>query len=195
MNVARLSVLATAVAALSGAAISWSEPPDPRPGDHKFPISIAAAEAKATEIFDQIDADDSGTISSAEFAAADMPMHHGGPEAAHRFRHHRWADAAPGPDGARGAEHEAAYFQALDSDGNGQLSPEEFSREHRQAVRKSLMRSRAFEHMDADHNGELSRSEFPARIARLKELDADGNGEVSRDELRDGMRARHQEGS
>jgi len=192
MHTVKLSVLAAAVLAIGGAAVALSQPPDAPHGDWKFPISIADAEAKAAEAFSRIDADASGTISKAEFAAADMPMDHDGP----RPRHHprgRYAD--DDASGMHSEEHEAEYFQALDTDGNGQLSPAEFSREHRHEVHRSLMKSHAFEHMDTDHDGELSKSEFPGRLARLKELDADGNGEVTRDELRDGMRARHQQGS
>ena len=70
---------------------------------------------------------------------------------------------------------------------------DEFDHERQIAVRESLMKARVFDHLDADANGVLSQSEFPAHAARLRGLDVDGNGEVSRDELRDGMRARHQQ--
>ena len=151
---------------------------------------------KAAEVFARIDTDANGEITGAEFAAAELPREHAGPRS-HR-RHHRWGgDFSSQSDGSdpvgRRAEHEAALFEALDTDGDGQLSPAEFDREHQREVRLSLMKTRVFEHLDTDADGVLPHDEFPGRLARLKDLDANGNGEVSRDELRDGMRARHQQ--
>ncbi|MDH3643002.1 MAG: EF-hand domain-containing protein [Gammaproteobacteria bacterium] len=198
MKTLKLALLTTATLGLVAATVSWSHGPDTQGGDRrghgKFPVSIAAAEAKAQEAFARIDGDSNAEISRAEFDAADLPRHRGPGMRRHAMhgghKHDADADAA---HAASGDENQAEFFAALDSDGDGQLSPAEFDRDHRRKVRKSLMKSRAFDHLDADANGVLSASEFPGRrLQHLKSLDADNNGEVSRDELRDGMRARHQ---
>ncbi|MCZ6710707.1 MAG: EF-hand domain-containing protein [Gammaproteobacteria bacterium] len=216
MNALRLSLAATAVTGLVVAGIAMSNPGDSQngdpghadshhhdrhargshPGSMQFPISIADAEAKAAEVFANVDVNGDGEITQDEFAAAEMPKDHPGPWARRFFKqagkhqsnreHH---DDTTRDE--RRAEHEAEFFEALDSDGNGELSAEEFDREHQHEVRRSMMKTRAFAHLDADANGVLSNAEFPGRASRLRDLDVDGNGEVSRDELRDGMRARH----
>jgi Ca2+-binding EF-hand superfamily protein len=194
MNTLKLALLTTATLGLVAATLSWSHGPDAQRGDHrghgKFPVSIAAAEAKVQEAFARIDGDGNEEISRAEFDAADLPGHRG--PGMRKHGHHKHGAGADTAHAAPGDENEAGFFAALDSDGDGQLSPAEFDRDHRREVRKSLMKSRRFDHLDADANGVLSASEFPGRrLQHLKSLDADDNGEVSRDELRDGMRARH----
>lgn len=200
MNKLKLSLLGTAAAGIVAAGVAWSHAHD-RAGGPEFPISIAEAEVRAQEAFARVDADGNGEISSAEFVAAEMPRDHRRPwgkNAGHRRSgmhgdgSRKGAHAMQGEDREeRNAEREAEFFEALDTDGNGQLSAAEFDRDHRVEVRKSLMKARAFAHLDSDANGVLSTSEFPGHLQRLKAMDADGNGEVSRDELRDGMRARH----
>ncbi len=211
MNALKLSLAAATATGLIVAGVSWSEPDDSRhrgphhwgahhrdshPGQMEFPISIADAEAKAADLFARVDTNGNGEITSAEFAAAEMPKDHKQPWALGHFRHaaKRRAMHDHHDDAARGerrAEHEAAFFEALDTDGNGQLSAAEFDRDHQREVRKSLMKARIFQHLDTDANGVLNKGEFSPHSARLRELDVDDDGEVSRDELRDGVRARH----
>jgi Ca2+-binding EF-hand superfamily protein len=197
MKLLKLSLAAAAVAGLAVAGVSWSQMAEHQhPGDWKFPIVIADAEARGAEIFARTDTDDNEEISSAEFAAAEMPRDHAR-HGARRHAGHRGKGAGPhghGDHAARSADRdafEAELFAALDSNGDGQLSAEEFAHDRQREARRSLMKARAFAHLDADADGVLRRDEFPGRLARLKDLDADGNGEVSRDELRDGIRAPH----
>ncbi len=202
MTLAKLPLLGLAVSVLLATGTSWSHPPDADGWDREFPISISEAEAKLIEIFNRADNDGNGTISTAEFAAAEMPRSdHHRPDMGKRMRRHdayraemhrgTWSGGDEEGHTERRAEHEAAFFEALDSDGDGKLSMAEFDRDHQRDVKKSLMKSRAFEHMDSDGDGVLTMDEFSGRLARLQDLDVDGNGEVSRGELRDGMRARH----
>jgi Ca2+-binding EF-hand superfamily protein len=203
MNILKLVLASATVAGLAVAGVSWSQSDHRQAGKIEFPIVIADAEAKAADLFARVDSDDDEEISRAEFAAAEMPRDRRGPGGRRHFRahlskhsgkHSGQHDQLDDPARAeRRAENEAAIFATLDTDGDGQLSAEEFGRERQRAARRSLMKTRAFEHLDVNADGVLNRSEFPGqRLARLRDLDADGNGEVSRDELHAGGHARHQ---
>jgi len=173
-----------------------------RPHDLEFPVSIADLEAKAAVAFTRADSDGNGEVSPEEFAAVD-PDHRGMRErhfgSRHRFEghgehrdHHGGYDHSDG-DRAAGFEHspqaQAEFFAALDTDGNGELSAEEFAPENHRAARKTLRQKRLFARMDADGSGGLSIDEFPGRAQRMRSLDSNEDGEVTRDELRDGRRA------
>ncbi len=188
MNTKSLLPLTLVALALTMANSAWSRPHGP-----EFPISIADIEAKAAEAFSQADSDGDGEVSPEEFASVE-PGHRGMEERHRRGRHRPrghgghvdgWDHRAHGDD-----QMEADLFAALDTDGNGELSAEEFSHENHRAARKTLMQNRMFAHMDADGNGGLSPDEFPGHARRLSTLDSNADGEVTRDELRDGMRAK-----
>jgi len=174
-----------------------------RPHGLEFPVSIADLEAKAAVAFTQADSDGNGEVSPEEFAVVD-PDHRGMRErhfgSRRRFEghgehrgHHGGYDRASGGDRGAGFEHspqaQAEFFAALDTDGNGELSAEEFAPENHRAARKTLRQKRMFARMDADGSGGLSIDEFPGRAQRMRSLDSNEDGEVTRDELRDGRRA------
>ncbi len=185
--------VALAAVVLTMANSAWSHP-----HGSEFPISIADMEAGAASAFTQADSDGDGDVSPEEFAAVD-PARRGMEKRNHRGRHRprgrgddiarndRWDGAARG---AHRMEAQADLFAALDTDGNGELSAEEFSPENHQAARKTLMHNKMFARMDTDGNGGLSPDEFPGHTRRLSALDSNEDGEVTRNELRDGRRAK-----
>ncbi|MCZ6855250.1 MAG: hypothetical protein O7G86_15170 [Gammaproteobacteria bacterium] len=188
--------LALAALALTLASSAWS-----RPHGQEFPVSIADLEAQAAVAFAQADDDGNGEVSPEEFATANPDHHgmrdrhfggrhrrgghreHGGPHGGwDRDRHDRDAGSLHRPD-AR-----AEFFTALDTDGNGELSEEEFTPENHRSARKTLMQNSMFARMDADGSGGLSIDEYPGRVQRLRSLDSNEDGEITRDEMRDGRR-------
>tara|TARA_Y100001934_G_scaffold266473_1_gene345974 strand:- start:42 stop:581 length:540 start_codon:yes stop_codon:yes gene_type:complete len=148
----------------------------------RLPISLEQMQARATTAFESADSNGDGQITVEEFDAAELP----------RRRPH-------GPMGKRRLEHGPGemhdeMFDALDSDGDGYLSREEVSPEHRRDTIKSLMKQRAFSRLDEDDSGTLTQTEFSRRLEWLETLDANEDGEVTRDELRSGMRDRFSAG-
>ncbi len=88
---------------------------------------------------------------------------------------------AKGPGGFDGAR---PTFEELDTDGSGEITPEDFA----------AMRDAKFAELDTDGSGDVSEAEFvaaaeavaAARAAeRFARMDIDGDGILSRDALRD----------
>lgn len=159
----------------------------------EFPVSIEQARERAEARYREMDADGDGVISASEFQQAPIPAAAWRSHPGHRgfaLGKGRPGDGArsrsdgkeskPGPRKPTAAE----LFARLDSDGDGRLSEQEFSREHIRDAKQSMMRERVFERLDEDGNGALSRDEMPDITARLEAMDADGDGQVTREEAR-----------
>jgi Ca2+-binding EF-hand superfamily protein len=180
----------------------------------RFPIDLSLLEARATALFDHVDAAGDGVITRAEFVAAEIPRDAMGPGL---MGERAGPQAGPGRPGiqrqqrsgprrgdaerqarsqemleARRAQWQAEVFAAADTDGDGQLSQEEFAR--LPEVHRELARTRMFERLDVNGDGVLDRDEFPRWWAELRAMDRDGDGLVTFAEMREhrsAMRERH----
>ena len=162
----------------------------------EFPISIEQAETRAAThraaMFATTDTDKDGYLSVAEFVAAERPNHGDSGSGRHSPPHHR---SPPGvehqaPSASDVAEMEDSLFALLDTDGNGELSRNEFSRELQQAAHQTLAKTRMFHHLDRNGDKHLTMDEMPDPTDRLRKMDANADGEVTRDEMRAAMQTR-----
>lgn len=110
--------------------------------------------------FAHLDADGNGEITEEEFAAAEPPHDRKG---AHRGR--------PGmgnkPTAEQRAVHQQALFEALDADGDGCVSSDEFAALH--DVRRTLMKEHMFQRMDRNGDGVITPDELSSRRGDMPE--------------------------
>ena len=195
-------LLATALGASAG------HPGGPHQGRHGIDLDEMAGHAE--ERFTRADANGDGQVTFDEFAAAHEGRglrgpHHGkrrghgprmggfmppdsDPETMER-RHEHMGEHIGERMRERRAELEPDLFAALDANGDGMLSPEEFAGRH--DAMRTVAQRRAFERLDADGDGVLSAAEMSGgALDRLRRLDSDGDGTVTRREMRAGARAR-----
>ncbi|MDE0419966.1 MAG: hypothetical protein OXK76_03630 [Gammaproteobacteria bacterium] len=197
----------TVAACVTGAALVANVLAAPK----ERPASIDLSELKAAEEerFTAADADGDGLVTAEEFAAVDprrfsagirSPGDRGG-----------WQRRVAG-DGTRGLDREAKLqrmeqrraeiekriaegekrrqkarrsdFETADSDGDGQLSAEEYG--DMPTTLKTARQREMFARLDGNEDGVLTPEEFPSMVDRLQALDADGDGLVTREEMRAG---------
>ena len=144
----------------------------------KGPIVLSEVEQRIDERFNTADVDSDGQLSTAELATI-KPAHHKMQRKHKRKRMHQQDRPDTG-----------VMFEALDADGSGELSKDEFTAEKHRAARKQLKTERRFAKLDANNSGGIERNEFGVRLERLRAADTDADGTVTRDEMRS-ARAAH----
>ena len=163
------------------------------PGE-RFPINLSELETRAQERFASVDTNASNSIELDEFLAAEGPRH---PRRGHAQKRMRKQHMAPRHHG-RGQVHDRdpqlaeemrglvkdQTFSLLDTDGDGNVSAEEFDSADHRAIRHEARKRAMFAHLDADDSGSLSVGEMPSRLERLRGMDTDGDGQVTRQEFR-----------
>ena len=186
------AALAIGLAAAAGAASAAQTEGAPKPGSHQLGMIKA------------MDTDGDGKISKSEFLAyqpknrpalaADAKITR---EDFMKHGHRRPAvnHASPSPERkARMEERRAEAFKAIDKDGNGSISKDEFMGFHgmvrTSAQRKDRMekmegrRAEAFKRLDANNDGVIDGSErAAAREAAFARMDRNSDGFISSDEL------------
>ena len=142
--------------------------------DRGAAIDLDELKAEAETRFAAADADSDGSVTAAEFEAADL-----GPE--HRLdrqaRRAPWQFRGPG----RGDDRPAEVFDEADADDDGQLSKAEF--EAMPDAVSRLAKRRLFSRLDENDDASLTSDEFAPRYNRLAALDANSDGQVTRDEM------------
>lgn len=173
---------------LGGVAIMTTALAHASPPADRFPLSVADLEARQAAVFSAVDSDGDGRISAAEFAAHEPragDRESGGDTDAERGHHRRWKsrhDGAFRPEALDPQEMDGRIFAALDGNGDGNLTPDEFTREALGSARQTVMKEVMFARLDADGDGFLSAGEFPPGPGAS--LDTDGDGQITREEMR-----------
>lgn len=139
------------------------------------PVVISDMEQRIDERFNTADVDNDGQLSMAELATI-RPSHHK-MKRKHKRMHKK---DRPNTD---------EVFSALDADGSGELSKNEFSSENQRTVRKQLKTEKRFAKLDANNSGGIERNEFGGRLERLRAADTNADGSVTRDEMRAARKA------
>ena len=195
----------TVAACVTGAALVANVLAAPK--ERSTSVDLSELQAAEEKRFAAADADGDGLVSAEEFAAVDPRT---------VFAGQRGRDGARRGPGAQrsGTDREAIRqrmeqrrakiekrladrekrreeartrdFEAADSDGDGQLSADEYG--GMPAALRAARQSEMFARLDKDSDGNLSPEEFPSALGRLKNLDADGDGVVTRQEMRSGWR-------
>lgn len=150
------------------------------PGDGRSPISAEEMQARRAEAFSAADANGDGRIDIEEFESFQPPRAHRPPPP------HGGRPAPMGPHGESPAEWDAEIFAALDANGDGVLTVEEFSTAKERSIRRKMRKDAAFEQMDSNESGYLEPDEFPP--SRMGKLDTNGDGQNSPSEMRSGGR-------
>lgn len=152
--------------------------------------SVGVNEGNARKLFAEVDTDDSGTIIKDEYMnvlGVDLA------ELKRRVRD-KWGDTDKG-------------FEAIDQDGNGQLSPEEWNNAMPLLDVSDHAAKQLFGQIDSDGNGQISKEEWDAAMGLTMEemqkkiagsgmtpeevvakMDKDGDGEVSKEDFKKALK-------
>lgn len=199
----------TVAACITGAALVANVFAAPK--ERAKSIDLSELQAAQEKRFAAADTDGDGLVSTEEFAALDpravFPRQQFGQRGREGARRGPGAQRrGPGPEAIRQRmeqrraeiekrladrekrqqEARTHNFETADSDGDGQLSPDEYS--DMPATLRAARQKEMFARLDEDGDGKLSREEFPSVVGRLKTLDADEDGVVTRKEMRAGWR-------
>jgi Ca2+-binding EF-hand superfamily protein len=171
-------------------------------------MDVNRIKERGAKEFARIDTNGDGKITEAEFLAAEPQWRGGGP--GHRMGPGKggWGMGGPGMGGpgmggpgiggpgtgmgpgmgphfgmtdAQLQTFNADLFKALDTDGNGQLSPTEFAKAH--DTMHTMMKKQAFVRFDTNKDGVLTKDEFPPFAKEVAAMDTNGDGKVTREEM------------
>jgi len=208
------SVIATATFAAPAATPPASTPApesSTQPCGPRGSMDVNKIKERGAKFFAMIDTNGDGKITEVEFLAAE-PAGRGGPH--HGMGAGMGGPGVGGPgmgmDGpgmagpgmgmgpgmgpyggmtdAQRQTFDADLFKALDTDGNGQLSPTEFAKAHE--TMHAMMKKQAFVRLDTNKDGVLTKDEFPPFAQHAAAMDTNGDGKVTREEMQAGKAKR-----